>query len=70
MISPKALFSVALLGATASVSADSGFIVMGDSGTGQVSQYRVAASMAQTCSQVSCDFVLGLGDNIYEYAHA
>ena len=39
MISPKALFSVALLGATASVSADSGFIVMGDSGTGQVSQY-------------------------------
>lgn len=67
MISPKALFSVALLGATASVSADSGFIVMGDSGTGQVSQYRVAASMAQTCSQVSCDFVLGLGDNIYEY---
>jgi len=46
--------------------AESGFIILGDSGTGKDPQYKVAASIKQTCELNQCDFALGLGDNIYE----
>lgn len=59
--------SVGLLSLASVASAETGFIIMGDSGTGKEPQYKVAASMLETCQQNQCDFVLGLGDNIYEY---
>lgn len=57
----------AMGGMATSAQAATGFIIMGDSGTGKVEQYRVANAMVQTCQDKRCDFVLGLGDNIYEY---
>jgi len=42
------------------------FIAVGDAGTGQASQYRVANAMRNKCELDGCDFVLLLGDNIYE----
>jgi len=41
------------------------FAVIGDSGTGDQPQYQTAAEMAAAQRQVSFDFVLMLGDNIY-----
>jgi tartrate-resistant acid phosphatase type 5 len=38
----------------------------GDGGTGDENQYAVAAAMEKICAARGCDFVLGLGDNIYE----
>lgn len=42
------------------------FIAIGDMGTGEAGQYLVAEAMADLCSELTCDFALGLGDNIYE----
>jgi tartrate-resistant acid phosphatase type 5 len=42
------------------------FIAIGDTGTGEADQHRVAAVMEQKCAQDGCDFVVLLGDNIYE----
>lgn len=41
------------------------FIAVGDVGTGSTEQYKVAAAMQNKCEQDGCDFVLLLGDNIY-----
>ena len=42
------------------------FIAVGDTGTGEDGQYKVAAAMQALCEQKGCDFALGLGDNVYE----
>ena len=42
------------------------FIAIGDTGTGEEKQYKVAAAMKEVCDELGCDFALGLGDNIYE----
>lgn len=47
--------------------AQTGFLILGDAGTGKPEQYRVAASMRSTCQTLPCQFAIGLGDNIYEY---
>lgn len=41
------------------------FAVMGDFGRGNYGQYAVADAMHTVCQKRVCDFVLGLGDNIY-----
>ncbi len=41
------------------------FLVIGDMGEGDENQFQVGAAMADYCSTNNCDFVLGLGDNIY-----
>ena len=46
--------------------ATTGFIIMGDSGTGTDAQFKTAAAMQQVCVQKQCDMAFGLGDNIYE----
>jgi hypothetical protein len=42
------------------------FVVMGDTGTGTQMQYDVAAGVEDICDQHGCDFVLLLGDNLYD----
>ena len=42
------------------------FIAIGDTGTGKPQQYAVAQAMKKTCDLMGCDFVVMLGDNIYE----
>ena len=42
------------------------FIAMGDTGEGNDAQYEVAAVIEQVCADQGCDFVLLLGDNIYD----
>lgn len=42
------------------------FIVMGDTGKGNADQRRVAIAIRDLCQQRGCDFVLMLGDNIYD----
>lgn len=42
------------------------FIAVGDTGTGDGNQYRVANAMRNKCELDGCKFVLMLGDNIYE----
>ena len=42
------------------------FIALGDTGEGNLEQYAVADVMAQVCADQGCDFVLLLGDNIYD----
>lgn len=42
------------------------FLAFGDMGTGDAAQATVAAGMLQVCRDAGCDFVIGLGDNIYE----
>lgn len=42
------------------------FAAMGDFGTGDPDQYRIARVLARFCGERGCDFVLGLGDNIYD----
>jgi acid phosphatase len=42
------------------------FIVIGDMGTGRPDQYKVAAAMAQRAKSDHVDFILTVGDNIYE----
>lgn len=41
------------------------FIAMGDFGTGGRKQYVVAKAIGQLCRVKDCDYVLGLGDNLY-----
>jgi tartrate-resistant acid phosphatase type 5 len=42
------------------------FIAMGDTGEGNQNQYDVAAVVESVCADQGCDFVLLLGDNIYD----
>lgn len=41
------------------------FLVMGDTGTGNPTQHRIAEQVARTCEERGCDFLVLLGDNIY-----
>ncbi len=41
------------------------FLALGDFGKGNKEQFAVGKAMAALCNKVSCDFVTGLGDNIY-----
>lgn len=41
------------------------FLAIGDMGKGNLQQYRVAKAMKSYCASQQCDFVMGLGDNIY-----
>jgi len=41
------------------------FIAMGDFGTGSSGQYKVAQAIESHCQNNACDFVLGMGDNMY-----
>ncbi len=42
------------------------FLAIGDQGTGGDMQHAVAATMKDACDAWGCDFVVALGDNIYE----
>lgn len=42
------------------------FAVLGDTGTATPGQHEVAEAMRATCAADGCDFVLMLGDNLYE----
>jgi hypothetical protein len=42
------------------------FIVIGDTGHGNDSQLQVSDAINKKCDQSSCDFILLLGDNIYQ----
>ncbi len=42
------------------------FIAIGDQGAGNADQAKVAAAMQTVCARHGCDFVISLGDNIYE----
>jgi len=41
------------------------FIAVGDTGKGNSGQYQVAQTMQKKCEKSGCDFILLLGDNIY-----
>ena len=43
------------------------FVVLGDMGDGSLAQTHVAHAMASVCQRDGCDFILGLGDNIYPH---
>jgi tartrate-resistant acid phosphatase type 5 len=42
------------------------FVAVGDTGKGNADQRRVAIAMRDLCAAKGCDFVLMLGDNIYD----
>jgi hypothetical protein len=42
------------------------FVAMGDTGTGEADQLAVAARLKTWCAEHGCDFVLLLGDNLYD----
>ena len=42
------------------------FLAIGDMGTGEEGQMKVATAMKKVCDSLHCDFVMGLGDNIYD----
>ena len=42
-------------------------IAVGDTGTGNEDQFKVAEGMAKVCEEDGCDLVLMLGDNFYPY---
>lgn len=42
------------------------FIAIGDTGKGNADQRKVAIAIRDLCAQKGCDFVLMLGDNIYD----
>jgi tartrate-resistant acid phosphatase type 5 len=44
---------------------ETGFLLFGDTGTGESPQYQVARGMEQFCKDQKCDFVTLLGDNFY-----
>jgi len=47
------------------------FVALGDMGEGGIEQTQVARAMFSVCQRDGCDFVLGLGDNIYPHgAHS
>ncbi|MCL6271419.1 metallophosphoesterase [Sansalvadorimonas sp. 2012CJ34-2] len=54
------IFSQSLFAETVS------FIALGDFGTGDNRQKTVARAMEQVCKEKACDFVIGLGDNVYD----
>jgi tartrate-resistant acid phosphatase type 5 len=41
-------------------------VALGDTGTGDCNQYKVARALKRWCTANGCDFVLLLGDNFYE----
>ena len=43
------------------------FLLIGDQGTGDGNQHAVADAMVTVCGMNGCDFVMTMGDNIYEY---
>src|SRR5262249_36185180 len=43
------------------------FVALGDMGQGSPAQHAVAEAMYHVCARDGCDFVLGLGDNIYPH---
>src|SRR5262245_57178103 len=43
------------------------FVALGDMGHGGIAQAHVAYAMHSVCARDGCDFVLGLGDNIYPH---
>jgi hypothetical protein len=44
------------------------FVALGDMGEGSIEQIQVAQAMHSVCAREGCDFVLGLGDNIYPHS--
>lgn len=42
------------------------FVAMGDTGTGDPGQYKIANAISAKCKAEGCDFVMLLGDNIYD----
>ena len=44
------------------------FVALGDMGEGDIEQIRVARAMYSVCAREGCDFVLGLGDNLYPHS--
>lgn len=42
------------------------FVLLGDMGEGNAGQYQVGRAIESVCAARGCDFVLGLGDNIYD----
>ncbi|CAA0103736.1 Uncharacterised protein [BD1-7 clade bacterium] len=42
------------------------FVAIGDMGTGDENQQKVANAIQAICEERGCDFAIGLGDNIYE----
>ena len=46
------------------------FVALGDMGNGSSAQRHIAHAMWRVCQQEGCDFVLGLGDNIYPHGVA
>jgi len=44
------------------------FVALGDMGDGGSAQTQVAEAMYSVCQRDGCDFVLGLGDNIYPHS--
>ena len=42
------------------------FVAMGDTGTGDAGQTKIAGAVAAKCKKDGCDFVQLLGDNIYD----
>ena len=42
------------------------FIAVGDTGKGNTEQSQVAAAMQAKCAASGCDYIVGLGDNIYD----
>jgi len=42
------------------------FVALGDTGTGDEEQHKVANAVAKVCNKYVCDMVLMLGDNFYE----
>ena len=62
----KGLSALLLCGAGVA-NAGTGFIILGDGGTGLQGQYLVSNAIEQVCTdQQACNFAVGLGDNIYE----
>lgn len=43
-----------------------GFLTFGDFGTGESEQYQVAQGIKSFCASNDCQFIAGLGDNIYD----
>ncbi len=42
------------------------FVALGDAGTGEADQFKVAHAIERVCAEHGCDFAVELGDNIYD----
>jgi tartrate-resistant acid phosphatase type 5 len=60
-----ALVALGLLSCGAAAQDEYTLLVFGDGGSGNATQRRVAAAMAQACAEAGCDAALVLGDLIY-----